>query len=390
MITIILLAIIYLAFISLGLPDSILGVSIPAMQYEWNLGLSTGGAISMIIAGSTIISSFTSGFVIKKLGTSKTTFISALITGIALLGFSLSPAWYYLLLLALPLGLGAGSVDTALNNYVALHYKAHHMNWLHAFWGVGATLGPLIISYNIESASWRTGYRTIALMQLSLAAILLISMPLWKKTDSSSAEEPESEKTTGIRTLLKQKSAPAALLTMLFYCGAEVSVGLWGSSYLINSRDFPMETAASWMAMYYGGITAGRLISGFVSFRLTNTQMIRIGVLTSLTGIILLLLPLPLFITGLSIVLIGLGFAPVFPSMLHETPERFGKENSQMIIGWQMGFGYIGAAFVPPLLGVVLQQTGVGFFPFIILGFIIMLVILSETLAGKAEHKIQS
>ena len=382
MITIVLLVIIYLAFISLGLPDSLLGVAWPAIRAEWGMPLDAAGLVAMLAVGNTIISSFLSGHIIKKLGTGKIVFISCVMTGTALMGISFAPSYAWLLLLAIPLGFGGGSVDAALNNYVALNFKARHMNWLHSFWGVGATLGPVIMSQALTYASWRSGYRTISVIQLSLSVILLLSLPLWykRKSPSGQAATTEIDETRGQKRVLKIRGVKYSLLTFLFYCAGELSVGLWGSSFLVQVKNLPVEMAASWVAMYYGGITLGRFISGFVSFRFSNTQMIRAGINLALAGTVLLFLPLPNFMLAGSFILIGLGFSPVFPSMIHETPTRFGKNSSQVIIGYQMAFGYMGSAFLPPLLGIVLKVTGMVALPFFLLSFILVMLLCSERL----------
>jgi fucose permease len=391
MITAILLIIIYLAFISLGLPDSILGVTLPAIQLEWGLPLSSGSIVSMTVIGSTILSSFLSGYIIKKIGTGKIVFLSCLLTGSSLLGISFAPSFYWLLVLAVPLGFGGGAVDTALNNFVALNYKARHMNWLHSFWGVGATLGPIIMSLSLLSSnSWRMGYRNISIIQLSLSVLLLMSIPLWRKFQSSAVlETGDSEKdpkeTNPPRNVFKIKGVKYAFVTLMLYCAVESAVGLWGSSYLIQVKKLSMERAASWIAFYYGGITLGRFISGFISYKLSNVQMIKWGIVTAFSGILIFLLPVHSAIAGAALVLIGLGLSPVFPSMLHETPVRFGKENSQVLIGFQMGFAYIGSAVLSPFLGVVLQFSFMGLFPFLLLGFTIIMFISSEKLTQLVQ-----
>ncbi len=379
MISILLLGIIYLAFISLGLPDSILGVAIPGMQVQWGISLSSGGLIAMIAVCGTVISSMASSYVIEKLGTGKITFLSCLVTGGALLGFSFAPAYFWLLLLALPLGLGAGSVDAALNNYVALHFKAHHMNWLHSFWGVGATLGPLIMGAMLVNNGWQMGYRTIGVIQLSLAVLLLLSLPLWKRhrPEVQTFVEPEASEAVS-ESVMRRRGVKEALLIMMLYCSVESGVGLWGSSFLIQVRSYSVESAATWMAMYYGGITLGRFFSGFFSFRFNNTQMIRGGAILSLLGALLLVLPLPAIATGFILILIGLGLSPIFPAMLHETPVRFGSEVSQKVIGYQMGFGYIGSAVIPPLMGLLVQQFGMSLLPLLISSVAAILLLLSE------------
>lgn len=394
MITLILLVIIYLAFISLGLPDSLLGVAWPAMQSEWRMPIDAAGLIAMLITGSTIISSLLSVRIIKKLGTGKVTFISCLMTSGALLGFSYSSSYYWLLLFAIPLGLGGGSVDTALNSYVALHFKAHHMNWLHSFWGVGATLGPLIMAQTLsQSPSWRIGYRNIGGIQLTLAIFLFLSLPLWTRHQTRLWKKTEAESSSNTRNhsskekhVLRMKGVKYALAIFLFYCATELSVGLWGSSFLVRVKNIPIKTAASWVAMYYGGITIGRFICGFISFKLSNTQMIRLGINIALLGTILLLLPLPNVLLIISLILIGLGLSPIFPAMIHETPNHFGKDHSQAIIGYQMASGYMGSAFLPPLIGVIIKNTTMTIFPFFLVLNIIILYFCSEKLLYSTKE----
>jgi fucose permease len=388
----ILLIIIYLAFISLGLPDSVLGVTIPSLQSEWAISLGAGGVISMVVIGGTIISSFFSAPVIKKLGTGKITFLSSLMTGAALMGISFAPSYPWMLLMAIPLGLGGGTVDTALNNYIALNYQARHMNWLHSFWGIGATLGPLAMSWALlSSGSWRVGYRGISIVQFSLAFILLMSLSLWRikptaKVEKKVPDDP-SVITRGETGISKIPGVGMAFATMLFYCATEAGLGLLGSSYLVQSRGMAIEKAAMWMSMYFGGITVGRFLSGIITMKLNNTQMIRYGILTAIAGIVLLILPLPSFYIGPAFVFIGLGLSPVFPAMLHETPRRFGVESSQKIIGFQMGFGYVGSALIPPFVAVILQTTGTGPFPLIILTFTVVMFISSERLSRTVANR---
>jgi len=411
--TTILLILIYIAFISLGLPDSLLGVTWPAIQTEWGLQLDAAGLVSFLVTVSSVTSSLLSGRIIKALGTGKVTFISCFMTGAALLGISLAPSYLWLLVLAIPLGFGAGSVDAALNNYVALHFKAHHMNWLHSFWGVGATMGPLIMANILAGgASWRFGYQTIGMMQLSLAAVLLITLPLWRKVEKlrernqldEMVENPmdisisqpskglevttvsiDDLTSTGKFSVIKIPGVKYALAIFMFYVTAEISVGLWGSSFLIQSRGVAIDTAATWIAMYYGGIMFGRFISGFVSFKLNNKQMIRIGTIISFIGTIILCLPIPTNLMVIPLVLIGLGFAPIFPSMIHETPIRFGKIHSQTIIGYQMAAAYTGGALLPPLFGVILNSTTMLLFPVLLSLSLLIVYISSNLLLHKKE-----
>ncbi|MCR2822801.1 MFS transporter [Lederbergia panacisoli] len=384
------LILIYLAFISLGLPDSLLGVAWPAMQPEFGARLDTAGVLFMVIAGGTIISSLSSGFVIGKLGTGKVTFISVLMTAAALLGFSYAPSLIWLVICAIPLGLGAGSVDAALNNYVATHYKAHHMSWLHCFWGVGATLGPIIIAQFIsEQNAWRSGYFTIAGIQFALVIILFFSLPLWNKVGNRSnnaeneellnknANVDESVKNT---KPLKIRGVKLALVAFLFYCGVESTMGLWGSSFLVNVKELPIEVAARWISLYYGGITVGRLITGFITMKVSNKILIRAGQIIALIGALCLFLPLPSGFSLVGFILVGLGLAPIFPSMLHETPTRFGKEHSQTIMGYQMAVAYTGATFLPPLFGFIASHTTIKLFPLFIVIFAAVMLLGSEKL----------
>lgn len=385
MVTTILLILIYLAFISLGLPDSLLGVTWPAMQAQWSLPLDAAGLVSMIITVNTIISSLLSGTINKKLGTGKVTFLSCLMTGLALLGFSISPSYVWLLLFAIPLGFGGGSVDAALNNYVSLHFKAHHMNWLHSFWGLGATMGPIIISQVLlKSNSWQAGYKTISIIQLCLAIVLFFSLPLWKKHGGIQKVNIDNI-SEGIEKISRKQifclpGIKLALLTFMFYCTAEISVGLWGSSFLVKVKKLPIDTAAKWIAIYYGGITIGRFLCGFISLKLTNTQLIRLGVNIALLGTIILALPIPSTALLIPLLLIGLGLSPIFPAMIHETPRRFGSTLSQNIIGYQMASGYMGNSFLAPLIGVILKNTTMTIFPFFIIVSVMIVYYCTEKL----------
>ncbi|MNO38259.1 putative transporter [compost metagenome] len=392
------LIVIYLSFISLGLPDSLLGVAWPIMQPEIGASFGSAGIISMIIAGGTIVSSLVSGSIIQKLGTGQVTLISCLMTAGALLGFSVAPSLFWFAVLAIPLGLGAGAVDSALNHYVASHYKAHHMSWLHSFWGVGAMLGPIIMSYNIaDQNSWRQGYWTVAMIQFGLVVGLFITLPLWKRvadrqqasksllslesdhTQLKEHDNPQSpESSVAQKHPIQIKGVKYTLVAFLFYCSVEATVGLWGASYLVGARSISAETAASWVSLYYGGITLGRFMSGFITMKVSNRHLILIGQLTALVGGIILLLPLPnvLILTGF--ILIGLGLAPIFPGLLHETPARFGKEQSAKLMGYQMAAAYTGTTFLPPIFGLIASNTTIKLFPVAALLFIFAMLVGSE------------
>ncbi|WP_342546376.1 MFS transporter [Paenibacillus sp. FSL P2-0089] len=384
------LIIIYLAFISLGLPDSMLGAAWPIIRLDFGAPVELAGLLSMIVVAGTIISSLASSVVLKRLGTGMVTFISVAVTALALLGFSYSSSVLWVALLALPLGLGAGSIDTGLNNYVATHYKAHHMSWLHCFWGIGAMLGPILMSrYIANGESWRMGFFAVSMIQFALVVVLFFSLPLWTKVSKRGGQQPVEmpEKLDSRPTavpaegkVLRIKGVKLAMLTFLFYCGVEATVGLWGSSYLVNVKEVSPATAAGWVSLYYGGITAGRLITGFITFRFSNRTLIRGGLAISLAGALLLALPLPAIYSLVAFILIGLGSAPIFPCMLHETPARFGQEHSQKIMGYQMALAYTGGAFLPPLLGWAAARSTFMILPPAMIGYIIVMIVSSEVI----------
>ena len=396
--TLLLLIIIYLAFISLGLPDSLLGAAWPVMQKDYGAPLETAGILFMTIAGSTIVSSLASGSILKKFGTGKVTFVSCLMTAGALLGFYFSPSFIWLIVCAIPLGLGAGAVDAGLNDYVATHYKAHHMSWLHCFWGVGATAGPIIMAQFIAGENaWRDGYLTIAGIQFALVVILFFTLPLWNKVGKNNTiplnEEvkdskvvPDHEGSGNVKPL-QIKGVKFSLIAFLFYCGVESTMGLWGSSFLVNVKDLPASVAAQWVSLYYGGITVGRFITGFITFKINNLTLIRMGQLTALVGAVLLFLPLPSIFSLLGFIIVGLGLAPIFPCMLHETPARFGKKHSQKIMGYQMAIAYTGSTFMPPLLGYMAAQSTIGIFPICIVVFVAIMILSSEKLNGLLKKR---
>ncbi|MGG7057875.1 MFS transporter [Clostridium nigeriense] len=374
-----LLLIIYISFISLGLPDAILGSSWPMIHQDLNVPISYAGLVTMIISGGTIISSFFSEKFIRKFGTGKVTTFSVFLTAIGLLGVYFSPSFIWICLLGIPLGLGAGAVDSALNNFVALHYKAKHMNWLHCFWGVGATTGPFIMSvYLLKENGWRLGYATIGSIQAVLVICLFISLPLWKKVDSNSNEEISNTKEVKISTLINLPGAKPALISFFCYCAVELTTGLWVSSYLVISNGLSAKIAAKWVSLYYLGITIGRFLAGFISIKLNNKQMLRIGQVICIIGGILLSITYSSNIQLIGLISIGLGCAPIYPAMLHETPNRFGKELSQGIMGIQMATAYVGSTFMPPLFGALSQIVGFEILPYFILILMILMLILTE------------
>lgn len=374
------LIIIYLAFISLGLPDSLLGSAWPAMQTDLSVGLSSAGIISMLICGGTIISSLFSGKLINRFGTGKVTFVSVAMTAVALLGFSISPSFMWLCVMAIPLGLGGGSVDAALNNFVALHYEAKHMSWLHCFWGIGATSGPIIMSLFIaKNNGWQKGYFAISLIQFSLVFLLFITLPLWKRLEKNNEEaSDDNEKNTEKIIPLKMPGVKLALVSFVCYCATESTAGLWGSSYLVNYKGLSASDAARGISLFYGGITLGRFLAGFLTMKFNNRILIRSGQVICIMGAICLLLPLPTYFSLIGLILIGLGCAPIYPCMLHETPNRFGKTASQSIMGLQMAFAYMGSTFMPPILGFIASKTSIIIFPYFLLFCMLIMLIGSE------------
>ena len=368
-----LLIIIYLAFISLGLPDSLLGAAWPVMHRELAAPLPWSGIVFMIISAGTVVSSLLSDRLNRRFGTGRVTACSVALTCAALFGFSLSGAFWQLCLWAVPYGLGAGGVDAALNNYVALHYASRHMSWLHCMWGVGATAGPYIMGAALAVGSgWQTGYRVIGCIQLALTAALLLSLSLWKQNASESRKQA-GEKALSLVSVLAIPGAKAVMLAFFCYCALEQTVGLWASSYLVNVRGVDPVTAARYGSLFFFGITGGRAISGFVTYRLNDTQMVRLGQGIIAAGVALLILPLgePVALAGL--VLIGLGCAPIYPSIIHSTPEHFGAERSQALIGVQMASAYVGTSLMPPLFGALAAHLTLAIFPLYLLILLAMM-----------------
>jgi fucose permease len=388
MISIILLIVIYISFISLGLPDSLLGSAWPSMYGTLNVPLHYAGYISMIIAGGTVVSSIFSEKIIRRLGTGVVVVSSVAMTALALLGFSFSSVFILLCFWAVPLGLGAGSVDAALNNYVALHYKAKHMSWLHCFWGVGASVGPIIMSfYLINGNPWNLGYRTIGIMQCCLVVILFAAISLWgKNKPPGNHGKNENLKSLTFKEIFRIAGVKHIIFVFFCYCAIEATAGLWGSSYLVVEKNIPPETAARWISLYFIGITLGRFISGFLTIKLNNRQMVRLGQCFVACGIIALMLPVGNIMLLPGFLIIGLGCAPIFPSLLHETPRNFGSDKSQAIIGIQMAGAYIGTTFIPPLFGRMASFTSFNIFP-LFLGLVLAInVLMIEILNKKIDN----
>ncbi len=376
-----LLAIIYLAFISLGLPDSLLGSAWPTMYQEFSVPVSYAGRVSMIIAAGTILSSLQCDRLTKKLGTGKVTAFSVLLTAIALFGFSVSHSFLMLCLWAVPYGLGAGCVDASLNNYVALHYASRHMSWLHCMWGLGASLGPYIMGFALtRGETWNMGYRYISILQFILTVILLISLPLWKKTPVKDApiQEPSQSSSLSLAQIVRIPGAKEIMITFFCYCALEQTAGLWASSYLVLNWNLSAETAAGFASLFYVGITVGRAFSGFLTLKLNDTQMIRLGQGGILLGVALLILPLGQKAALAGLLIIGLGCAPIYPSIIHSTPVHFGADRSQAMIGVQMASAYVGTCLMPPIFGFLANTFGVFLFPIYLLLILVLMLFMHE------------
>jgi fucose permease len=377
--TSILLAVIYIAFISLGLPDSILGSAWPSMYVEFNVAVSYAGILSMIIAGGTIVSSLFSDKVIRRLGTGLVTTISVAMTAVALMGFAFSDSFWQLCLWGIPYGLGAGSVDAALNNFVALHYKSRHMSWLHCFWGIGATAGPFIMGLCLTNGlRWNSGYQTIGIIQIVLVVCLIISLPLWKTKQEEKKEEISEVKSLSIKQTIALPGAKAILVAFFSYCAIETTAGLWASSYMVLYKGINAQTAAKWASLFYLGITLGRFISGFITDKLGDKNMVRLGQLLVVVGIVVMILPLSNVTTLIGLILLGLGCAPIYPSLLHETPDNFGADKSQSIMGMQMACAYVGSTFMPLIFGLIAENISIQLYPFYLMIFVVLMVVMVE------------
>ena len=383
-----LLAVIYLVFISLGLPDSLLGSGWPTMRLVFDQPLSAAGMVSMIITGGTICSSLLSERLTAKLSTRGVTVASVFLSAAALFGFSVSTRLWMLCLWAVPYGLAAGCIDSAINNYVALHYRSRHMSWLHCFWGVGTVISPCVMSWALRHSGWQLGYRTVALMQLAIGVVLVLTLPVWN-IHRDEAQTARAGQVLGIRGALKIKGAPSLFVGFFAYCGAEGTSILWASSYLAGERGFSAQRAAASAAVLYVGITVGRFVSGFIADKVGDRGMIRLG-----TGVIAAALAVLALPGGgelgalLGLGLLGLGNAPVYPAIIHATPANFGAENSQGIIGMQMASAYVGSTLMPPLFGLIANRTGLGWMPlFLALLILLMITMLEATFRTVAKNK---
>lgn len=384
-----LLMMIYLSFISLGLPDSMLGSAWPAMNVSLNAPLWGAGLVQMLISFCTIISSLNSAKLIRRFGTGKLTAISVATTALALLGFSLAKNYAFLLLMAVPLGLGAGAVDAGLNNYVALHCEAKHMSWLHCFWGIGTIIGPMILSAVLRvGGSWATGYRAVGLIQCAVSALLFATLGMWKRGNIQ--QEEYGAKALSVWEVLSLPGAKAGMVTFLCYCAVESTLGLWGATYISQVRGVDEATAASFGAMFYIGITVGRAISGFMAMKLLPKQMVRVGQALLALGCIFMMIPAGSTLSGIGLVVCGLGCAPIYPNIIQDTPVNYGTENSQAAIGIQMAFAYVGSTFLPSIFGALAGVGGYGLLPYFAISICVLMAVLFGMQKKIVETKVKT
>lgn len=380
----IILAIIYIAFISLGLPDALLGSAWPLIHKDLTIPLSYAGILSMLISGATVISGLLTTRLVRKMGTGLTSALSVALTAIAMFGFSTSTTFAELIFWTIPFGLGAGAVDAALNNYVALHYSSRHMSWLHAFWGVGVILGPGIMEYSLTHIqSWEKGFVYAGLLQLIPTAILFFSLRLWNKPKLISQQQPVHHQQLTIKQAFKIQGVSHILIAFFCYCALERSIALWASSYMVLNCHILPEKAAGYAALFFIGLTTGRFLNGLVADRFGDQRMIRWGILLILIGIAVLISPISSVLTiVISFILMGLGAAPIYPSIIHSTPHNFGKENSQALIGIQMASAYCGSTLMPMLFGYIADKLTIALFPI----FLILLCLGMLTMTEKLNR----
>jgi len=376
--TALLLAIIYISFISLGLPDSLLGSAWPVMSGQMDVSVDYAGIVSMIIAGGTIISSLMSDRLTRKLSAGFVNAVSTLLTAVALFGFGTSTQFWHLCLWSIPYGVGAGAIDAALNNYVALHYSSRHMSWLHGCWGVGAAISPYIMGFCLTGGlGWEKGYLYVAMIQIVLTAVLFASVPMWKKRTVVAGEKPA--KALSLKEIFKIKGVKYVLLAFFGYSAMETTAGLWASTYLVMDRGIAEEPAAMFASLYFIGITVGRFATGFIADRIGDKTMIRLGIYVTIAGIAMVMLPVEwLCLAG--IVVAGLGSAPIYPAIIHSTPDNFGAENSQAIVGVQMASAYTGSTFMPPLFGLIADNISIGLYPVFMMVFTLLMLFMTEKL----------
>ena len=376
-----LLILIYICFISLGLPDSLLGSAWPVLHTEIHVPMSFAGILSVTIFIGTILSSLFSDRLLRRFGAGKVTAVSVVLTALGLFGFFAGDRFWMLVLAAVPYGIGAGGVDAILNNYVALHYKAQHMSWLHCMWGVGAAISPYIMSFSlVKLDAWNYGYLIVAVIQAVISFILFLSLPVWKRVDACADDETDGAAVQALsfREIFAIKGALPCFFLFFAYCSLELTTSLWASSYLVQTWAFAPEAAAGYASMFYIGITLGRFVNGFLAMRLGDHFLIRMGLAIIALGILLLFIPLHVAFALVGFVVIGLGCAPVYPCIIHMTPDVFGADKSQAMIGVQMAFAYTGFLIMPPLFGVLAEHVTITLLPPYLLVFLAVMVVTHE------------
>jgi len=375
-----LLIILYLAFIGLGLPSALLGAAWPVMQAQLGAPVHYAGIIAMLISVGMIFSVLMADKLTKKIRPGLVAALGVLLMAMSLLGYALADSLWLMCLWAIPLGFGSGAVDAVINNYIAVHYTSRHMSWLHCFWGLGAMVGPYAVGvFLTRGMAWNYGFGTVGAAQVLIFALLVSTLRLWKKSDVPQEEaKTDTAPAKGLFEILRIRGVLYALLAFFGYCALESTAGLWASTYLVYDRGISAESAALFASFFFMGITAGRFASGFVSNRLGDRKMVALGLTVTLAGIAAVWLPFaPAWVCLAGLIIIGLGCAPVFPSLMHATPDNFGKADSQALVGVQMAAAYAGATLVPPLFGAVAGVMGIGIFP-------VFLFILLAATAGMA------
>lgn len=381
-----LIALIYLAFVSMGLPDALLGSAWPAMYPELDTPVSYAGILTVLISSGTVISSLLSNRVISRFGTGQVTTVCTALTAIALFGFSSSSSFWHLCFWALPYGLGAGSIDVALNNYVALYYKSRQMSWLHFSWGIGATAGPYIMGFCLAGGkTWNFGFLLVGVLQVGMVLVLLGTLSLWRRVP---AQTPSGEtiRRASTRAALRVHGVKSALVAFFCYCALEFTAGLWASSYLVIHRKLDVETAATWASFFYLGITIGRFVLGFIADAVGNRGMVRAGLGCAAVGTALVIMASGNTVVLIGLILIGLGCAPIYPCLLHATPDHFGADHSQALMGVQMACAYTGSMLMPLMLGMVAEVSDIAIYPYFLLVFIVVMAIMTERVNRIVDH----
>lgn len=382
-----LLIVIYIAFIGLGVPDSLIGSAWPAIHTEMNVPVEAVSILTFIISGCTVLSSMFSAGILNKLGTAKVTAFSTAMTAAALFGFSVAPSFWFMIPLAVLLGLGAGAIDSGLNNYVALHCKASHMNFLHCFYGVGVTLSPYLMSQALSNVGWRGGYRYAFYVQAVITVLLIVSLPLWKKTSSNQQTEEEKGVNLTLLQMAKKREVRQVWIIMLTTNAIEYACGVWGSTYLVTEKGFETKHGALALTVYYAGMSIGRFVSGLLSEKISTWKRIGIGAAVLAPAIAIMLLPLPDAVTVVGLFLVGLGNGAIYPNMIHLTPHNFGKEVSQSIMGSQIAFAYIGVMLAPPTVSLISGLFGIKVYPVLLAVLYLIMIITLKLFINRLKKQ---